>query len=171
LSNDFGLLSSEVFSLDLAKVINNIYDFGLKYPDFFDRIVFLAKKYDEQPHYGRNPKHTDLFRILSEREREPNVSEMEYIEMKEEVHSLKLKYPEAFDEFKWLIRKYAVMGENGIGYKSFVPCPFEADERICQKSKNIVNKFLKILQIENIEILETTLEELIKKKNFNENID
>ena len=154
-------------------MINNLYDFGITYPDFFEEVMVLIGKYEDWPYSGISLKYRDLFRLLSEREREPSISTKSYMQeyenMKTDAYLLKVKDPEAFDKFALLIRKYVVREENSIGYTTFVKCLYNANKIICSKAKNIVNNILKSFSENgvkmNIEKLESLSDQLIRTKS------
>lgn len=156
-------------------MIKNIYDFGVKEPDFLEELIIIMDKYGDWPFDRASYEFRDLFRILSERERMPESSEEIYNKMKEDVNLFRIKYPDAFNNFSLLIRKYVTYEDNAIGYTSFIRCINEANKLLCRKYKKLVNNI--ILYFFNnpdidIENLDEALEECIKMRNndLNESI-
>ncbi|SFE32707.1 hypothetical protein SAMN04324257_01337 [Thermoanaerobacter thermohydrosulfuricus] len=157
--------------MDLNKVTNNLYEFSMKFPEFFEELMSLVEKYEDWYYVnkGFSLRYRDLFRILSEREREPWVLPEEYKNMKQDVYSLKLKDPEAFDKFSLLIKKYVVREEHGIGYSRFVDCLHEAYEKFSNaNNKTSVEEVLNNLN-KSIEEIMNRLNKLIEEyENSNE---
>lgn len=93
--------------MDFKKVINNLCEFKEKYPEFYDSLMQLVEKYKDSyyENKGFSLRYRDLFRILSQREREPWVRPGEYDKMKQDVYMLKIKDPEVFEKFSLLIKK------------------------------------------------------------------
>jgi len=150
----------------VPKVIKNIYDFGVKEPDFLEELIIIMDKYGDWPFDRASYEFRDLFRILSERERMPESSEEIYSKMKEDVNSLKIKYPDAFNKFSLLIRKYVTYEDNAIGYTSFIRCINEANKLLCRKYKKIVDSFMGSLNIPNLDVeqFDDLLEKSLKQR-------
>lgn len=163
-------ISNGVICLNLYnedKVVKNIYDFAVKEPDFFEELTIIMDKYGDWPYDIVKYEFRDLFRILSERERMPESSEEEYSKMKDDVNLLRVKYPDAFNEFSLLIRKYVTYEDNAIGYNSFIRCINEANKKLCRKYKKIVDSFMGALNIPNLDVeqLDVLLEESLKQRS------
>ncbi|SDF79621.1 hypothetical protein SAMN04244560_01249 [Thermoanaerobacter thermohydrosulfuricus] len=141
---------------NFQNVINNIYSFWIEYPEFFEDVLAVTKKYENDRFKlsGYSLNYRNLYRILSEREREPEyISLEEYERMQLDVYNLRIKDPEAFDKFSRLIRKYVVFEEHGLNYSDFVKCLYKANEWISQKSRSITSKLLDAMKINDIELL------------------
>lgn len=112
-------------------IINNLYDFKKNNSKYFNALIFILEKYkdDYYKHHDFTLKYRDLFRILSEREREPkSATPEEYEEMEKDAYALKSFDLDAFEEFSGIIKKYVDM--QGIGYNAFIKCIIEVAELV-----------------------------------------
>ncbi|MGF7396676.1 hypothetical protein EDC21_104183 [Thermohydrogenium kirishiense] len=148
--------------MDFTKVINNLCEFKENYPEFYDSLMQLVEKYKDSyyKNKGFSLRYRDLFRILSQREREPWVLPGEYDKMKQDVYMLKIKDPEVFEKFSLLIKKYVVYDENGIGYSSFISCMYEVDMKF--KNSDTINTIKTTDIIDMMEKIDEKYSKLLK---------
>ncbi|QZA33210.1 hypothetical protein [Hydrogenibacillus sp. N12] len=108
----------------------------------------------EKGYYGREYSRfiKDLYRILSERERYNNFGEVmhevnkkeEYNNMKEMVQNLRKYFPAPYYEYRDLIRRFAVIDQHGMGYRTIVSIQKEVLEelglnRLLEELKKYIN--------------------------------
>lgn len=148
--------------MDFTKVINNLCEFKENYPEFYDSLMQLIKKYKDSyyENKGFSLRYRDLFRILSQREREPWVLPGEYDKMKQDVYMLKIKDPEIFEKFSLLIKKYVVYDEHGIGYSRFISCMYEVDMKF--KNSDTINTIKTTDIIDMMEKIDEKYSKLLK---------